>query len=536
MMYERALSTDDGAGTQKELWLKDVVNKIYNHKENVNGDFVHGLIIGNSSREGKSFFETTHMHLVDMPPKKSKEELQAERENKVAQDFAQAAAKKKNVYNMSMRNQVMGRITRMYSHCRLRPEDRYVRFFAYATQTGDKLGKTAEERAIEDSSRNTAADETMLTLQENSVDRNLWAQLAPQSGIKAEFLTTNGPVCGEENFEFDMEKQNFGGHTPNKPESMYDQSPPVFVATMSRVKTKYDPLLLSDQCRGEGKVFVHPPSEWTEEYERAFQSLLQMQQAQESSCHLPLSHSNVEWAKTQIKSAFNAEEVVHSGKGFVFDTRPPPTRMEQYMKDVFGKLKDWYDKPKPRRTEGDGKTTLFVSYETLMDVERWSKEPQWWKTSIDGHGELTRWGYEANQDLRNNDLLFYTGKVLLPRFCNDGISETILKDVEVSLMLRARKIKEMGKYSMSAVFGFGNMDWAKQFDEWATLGRVPTKHWDKASNRERAHGLGLMMRMRGALLDEKQQKHIFERVALMRAREDNEADILALEKRIQRMQ
>jgi hypothetical protein len=45
-----------------------------------------------------------------------------------------------------------------------------------------------------------------------------------------------------------------------------------------------------------------------------------------------------------------------------------------------------------------------------------------------------------------------------------------------------------------------------------------------------------MMRMRGALLDEKQQKHIFERVALMRAREDNEADILALEKRIQRMQ
>jgi len=534
LMYERALSDDKHATTPKELWLKDVVNQIYNHKENVNGDFAHGIIIGNSAREGKSFFETTHMHLVDMPPKRSQEELEAIMSGTFEQS---AASKTKNVYNMSMRNQVMGRISRMYSHCKLKPEDRYVRFFAYATQLNGGP-KTAEERSIEDSGHVTTADETITVLQDNSVDATLWKDAQPR--VRGEYSDPHGPVCGHKSFEFDLTKQHFGIHTPNKPEPMYLQTAPVFTAQMTRNTEKFDPLVIGIECRQRGDVFVHPPPTWTEEYESAFQSILQAQQAQESTCKLPLTNSNVEWAKDRIRRAFNSKDVHHSGEGFVFDTRPPASNMQNWISDKLSSAKNWYTELQaPAMIEtGSGETTLYVSYKTLMG-EWVQDDEQWWSANVDNSGVITQWGLHEAQDLRKNNIPQYSNKMLIPRFCNDGMyahinndptAALLLKDVETELMKRAVKIRDMSKYAIGSVFSFKDVDWERMYDDWASFGKVPTDHWDSRSvtDRERAHGLGLMIRMRGALLSEAAQIEMFKKVALKRAIEASEKIIAQL--------
>ena len=75
-------------------------------------------------------------------------------------------------------------------------------------------------------------------------------------------------------------------------------------------------------------------------------------------------------------------------------------------------------------------------------------------------------------------------------------------------------MESSNSYIRSA-FTFGNEEWGKQYDDWAAFGKLPTEHWDKASDRERAHGLGLMMRIRGALCDN--QEELIKLVALKRA-------------------
>ncbi len=536
MVYERGYSTDKGAGTFTEQTMQSVMNKIYNHRLNVHGDYVHGIIIGNSAREGKSFFESTHLHFVDMPPKKTKEELEALISNAPVQQQQQqqVVAKQRNAYNMSMRNQVMGRISRMQSHCKLAPEQVYVRYIAYVTQVADGGKPTAEELAVQMSGKPILSDATVDIMQANALDKTLFesdgdtlvAGGAHSTHHRDKRVDPHGPVCGIRNWSWDPAKQVKPGYNPADPGELHFQTPvPVFTAQMNRLKSVYDAGMEAKTCRGQGELYVHPPPEWNAEHEHAFQTLLEMYQAmfvKHGKCLMyPGDMDQVNWATHEIKRVFNATEVMHSGDGFVFKTRPPNTKTSQLEQQQARKLKS------------SGETTLFVKFATLVRrAKKKSSMKQWWINAVNNSGEVMEWSLEGEvQDMRLDggnraiEIAEFTGRLKDPYFCNAVPEIKPRRSVEEALHARSMNITAAASSRFSGLMSFKNAEWSKEYDRWAVLGRVPLQHWQHASDLEKIHGLALLMRIRGALCSVEKQEDWFTRISLVRAIELRERKI-----------
>lgn len=520
-----------------------VAEKLFNHADNTRGQLVHGIIFDDGSKEGKSFLQTTHMHMVDVPGGKDA--------------------------NRGKRNQVMGRITRMFSHCAI-PE-KFVRFFMYATSLkpggkfkGAKKGKsdsqalTKEQEALSRSKVNGPADDAATVLTTSAIDAGLYGNVAGARGGSREPKGFCLPVGGDL-IDFAM------GDASWSVEFEKDFSSLPFPA-LGRDAVLPDPVRDGDfdavpsQCRKGNdargvtpRVFLAlPPENWTNDHEAAFAALLlhlmreNLGVARQTGIPLP---GSIEGMRREVARVFDADletvKPVQGGLCFVTHSAGKHDQMASFLQQQLGwglngmvkerasqawksakemadsaareavsyaktkayeswdsiKDVDWENKrrsftgalPIKSKLARDGRTTLYVSYHTLLNMHRLGEAPHpgtasvqsdWWKGAVSREGVVQFWleGL-VPQDLSNLDTpipVWMGNETLVEPETRLPFPIRPVGSVEKSLNAINTRMSASPQWAAAKAMLTGFSSWDVMKEAWAKESMPPLKGWHNA--------------------------------------------------------
>ena len=271
-----------------------MLESAYNHPENVNGEVIHAIFIDKRSAEGKSYKQSTHMHIVDVPTR------------------SKGSSGENWTTNRGMRAQVLGRVSRLRSHCDLPPEQRYVRYFMYATSFAS--GKSNEMKALKDSAKNGEADVTLEALMKSAVDSELYEKKTDTMQYRKSGGTRTG-FC-----------VNAAAEGPEKlSRQLFDAATCAGGKTLSLSKYGVREPADAASCRGsvDGMVYIpaHEQEKWSDaQEEKFFEELMRLRE--EMPCS-PADTHRVGRARMILARMFNATNIRPVKNGYVFETGVP---------------------------------------------------------------------------------------------------------------------------------------------------------------------------------------------------------------------
>lgn len=455
-------------GTLTEGLRQIIVNTIFSDARNADGSYIHGIIFGESAREGSSFKQTTHMHVLDHGDKSRS--------------------------NRGMRNQVMGRISRLYSHCDI--EQKFVRYIYYVS-VGPNDEPTVDFNAWMESSQKTVIETALDCIRKAAIDANLYG--SPSSSSSG----SDGAICSSAS-DWTVD------YTLDAPQNshIYRQKAPQFVSRLPPRQKSVSDLTVSMNCRQSSSepIFINP-APWNDLYESGFQFLWQkFQDARWRSLQkdkLPLTREDVEWSKRELSTIFDGLAVAEVHQGIMVVA--------------------------PEGGE------VLVPIHVLAG--RKDLGPNWWLNAVNANGVMTEFGLApVNIDSFKKHIQSFTladsiKNAQTPHKLGDGFKPRYHTNVEADLTNRVRQMTAGGSRSLLKNLFERNSDWSKAKDLWAMKGDLPT-NYEAASQSEMEHALWMMMRLRGGLVREQQQMYVFETIALQRRKEEINKQIDLLKRAI----
>lgn len=465
---------------------QNAIINLWNSPQNKRGEYVCGIIFGRTSREGRSFYGTTHMHL---PMGTARMRIVGER---LPDDGP--------LSNRGMRTQVLGRITRFKSHCDLGagPENQYVRFlqYVYFSPSAETRDLDAHRRSGEES----PADIVLSAMTQAAIDVDLFEGHEPlDMADPFVFLSQyhKQAVCFDSSWPSKIRFQPPSRETDMlAPEDLWRMWVPVFrsskTATMQAANEENAYSILPDVCRKSSSLngFVRFPAQWSIEHERVFVHLwtgFLTEQRQRAANDLSLSRR---WSRPILRAIL---------RSLVTSSRDVSSAAEAKLECV--------DKGVVIVLGGVPKLIVLNSafgHADLTDI-----------TDVDSaSGVIRRLGRDMNSVL----LQAMQHTTSLPAYYplqdnNTGFEPEFVPEVERSLLARGEDLRS-GRQAMWAVFSRGSNEWTQAFDEWASHGLLPLKGVELASVNERRHLLWIMLHIRGALLSRHEQSSIFARCLL----------------------
>lgn len=462
---KRWISLELGTGETKNTTFEKrqtVLQSFFNLPENADGSLAAGILFGKTSREGKSFFDTNIMHLPGGT-------------GITGNDHDGQGSYVKS--NRSMRNQVLGRITRFMSHCRLDPDHRYVRymFYIFRNPTGDS--QTKDMDGFLQSGELTDTEKTLRAMEAASIDASLYSSSTVPAAVASGLAPVKSrSVCFIET-EWVTDSENT---VMVVPEVVADIAPITFkTQIMPPFMNTSDVNSLGWGCRGSGKAFVTLPPMWTAAHEIIFVEL---------------------WIKmweVQMARATAGEPVsAYWARCILGPFVPPGTEFRFTHRGVVL----------------NNKLTVLNSAfaSAVVEVTEY----------VLPSGDVAKLGKDLRQILGDATIrtsvpagfsVFGRRPSFEPRF---------VASVEQSLFERAEALKA-GKFIWSTVSRSSR--WNEALNTWAVLGEVPTDRAQgelsiitEASADEQVHLLWVLIALRGRLCSADQQRVMFETVVLER--------------------